>query len=336
MRRLDVVLSLAALLAVFAAPCAARAQVDECTGNDPEGARTEGDLGRERLLEAIREARAGGEERRGRSAREAIEHFDRQCAHGDPRGLSGRGAAFILLNEPLRSAQSYDAFLRARPLETLEPDERQRTEANLAPARARIVATGEPRGARLFIGGLDFGPLPRSTVVHLPEGRHRVEARGADGEILGEVTAALDASDEPTPVELEVRPARSSVERLSDWSIATGATALASLVLGVAFMLKFEERERAYATPICAGTPGPDCDPQPICESGLPEEGCEATRMERDVSLGIGVAGLVLTALATAGFVTLFVLDQQRPRDGARVMLRPEPAGASVALRVRF
>lgn len=278
------------------------------------------------LQEAIEEARRRGPRVRAIAA-DALARFDRQCALGDAGALAERGAALMLMGEPLRSAQSYDAFLRAQPLGALDARRRRRIEANLQPGEAIVEID---RGtARLFVDGLEFGPLPRSTAVRLPTGRHRFEARASDGSVLAEESATLEVGVGPATVRLALASALSGSTPGNDrdepdlvpWYVATASIAVASLAAGVGFFAAVDERQRAYDA---------------VCTLGLPAEGCEAVLVERDAALGVSVAAFVLAGLSVIGLVTVAVLDLSEPDTTIAIGVGPQVGGVSVSASCSF
>ncbi|UJR85753.1 hypothetical protein [Sandaracinus amylolyticus] len=275
-------------------PSALAAQdLPECDGADPRGARAALAEGTALLQEAIAEARRRGPRVRA-IAEGALARFDRQCALGDPAALAERGAALMLMGEPLRSAQSYDAFLRVHPLSSLDGRRRRRIEANLQPGEAIVEL--DRGSARLVVDGLDFGPLPRSTAVRLPPGEHRFEARDDAGVVLASASATLAIGEAPALVRLAAPPiaAEDASSDLTAWYVASAALGAASLAAGIGFFFAVDERQRAY---------------DEICTLGLPATGCEAVLVERDAALGASIAGFVLAGLSVAALVTLVVLD---------------------------
>jgi hypothetical protein len=315
-------LSLVVLFAVCTWPQPAAAQSPECNGADAAGARAELEAGTALMQEAIADARAGGDRARALAAA-ALARFDRQCALGDDGALAERGAALMLMGEPLRSAQSYDAFLRVRPIGTLETRARRRIEANLQPAEVIVELDGA--SAQLFVDDLDFGSLPRSTSLRLPPGEHRFEARDREGVRVAVSIATLTIGSAPTVVRLVPRtsspPSSDARVDLTGWYAATIALAVASVALGVGFVLVADERQGTHDA---------------ICTLGLPAEGCEAVLAERDAALGVSVAGFVLAALAGAGVAIVAAIDLGQPRDSLSVSVHPSPSGVALSLSRRF
>ena len=276
------------------------------------------------MEEATREARRRLDRARELAA-QALTHFDRQCELGDDGALAERGAALMLMGQMLPSAQSYDAYLRAHPPQALDARTRRRVEANLQPGVVTIEADGE---AHLFVDDLHFGPLPRSTPVRLPLGDHRLEARADDGTVLATaevsltaeapaitvplsvpraVTVAPPPDDEPPPAAVAVADAAPQ-ERVDflPYYLAAGGAALVGLGLGIGLVVAADERARTYNS---------------LCSTGLATvESCNAVLAERDLDLGIGVAGFVLAGLGGAAVGVIAVLDLgQAPRGAVRL-----------------
>ncbi|AKF10846.1 hypothetical protein [Sandaracinus amylolyticus] len=316
MPRLTITLLLA-LAAAWAPSRLAAQPLPECDGDDPRGARVALTEGTALLQDAIAEARRRGARVRV-IAESALARFDRQCALGDPAALAERGAALMLMGEPLRSAQSYDAFLRVHPLSSLDGRRRRRIEANLQPGEAIVEL--DRGSARLVVDGLDFGPLPRSTAVRLPPGAHRFEAHDAEGDVLASASATLVVGEAPALVRLvsprvEVEP--DATPDFSAWYVASAALGAASLATGIGFVFAVDERQRAY---------------DEVCTLGLPATGCEAVLVERDAALGASIAGFVLAGLSIAALVTIVVIDLEH--DDRPIAIRW--GGTSLALEGTF
>lgn len=317
------------VLSSWLSPSVLTAQLPECAGNDPAGARAELAAGTALLQEAIEDARRRGH--RARSlAEDALARFDRQCELGDPSALAERGAALMLMGEPLRSAQSYDAFLRTQPVGALSARRRRRIEANLQSGEAIVeIDFGM---ASLFVDGLEFGPLPRSTAVRLPPGPHRFEARAEDGAVIAESSATLAIGAGPVIVRLLRPPTRDASTAgpsrgaapgvdYSAWYVATATVAAASLAAGIGFFFAVDERQGAY---------------DEICTLGLPAVGCEAVLAERDAALGVSVAAFVLAGASAIALVTVVVMDVSEPEVALELGVRPQVGGASAALAGSF
>lgn len=330
--------AIAALTAALS-PLGASAQLTglpRCSGDDPTQASAEFEAGNALMERALGEARARRMERARELAAQALGHFDRQCELGDAGGLSERGAALILLGEPLLSAQAYDAYLASRALDVHDARTRRRIEANLQPGTLTVEVENEAAGVRLYVGLLDFGPLPRTTPLHLPLAEHPLEARGPAGDVLASQSAGLTAEAPSATVRLAL-PGPSPVSSAApapdvavngaitlpganvDYAPYYGATiaaAGAGIGLGVAFLIGADERSRTY---------------NDVCTGG-PALGCDAVLSERETFLGIGAAGFVLGGLGVVGAVTIAVLDATQPhaRSSARVRFGLWPHGAAM------
>jgi hypothetical protein len=333
-----------------AQPAASIPELPRCTGAEPARATSEFEAGNALMEEALREARSGRLPRAQELAARALVHFDRQCELGDLGGYAERGAALILLGEPLRSAQAYDAYLSARPLETLDARTRRRIEANLQPGSISVEVENAVPGARLFVDELDFGELVRRHPLRLPLGTHHLEARDPSGRVLASATVAAseqapsatvrlvlptpepetasasvppsvpDAVSEPaaTPGERET-PSNTPVDH-TPWYATTIAVAGVGLGVGIGFLAAVEERAQTYNS---------------VCTMGM-AIGCEAVLSEREAFIGLSVAGFVLAGLGVAGLITVAVLDGAQTREEPRLRLGATPGGAALELAVAF
>jgi hypothetical protein len=333
-----------ALLAL--APWRAAAQVSaselpRCLGSDLDGAAREFEFGNALMEQALREARARRIDRARELATQALAHFDRQCELGDVGGYAERGAALILLGDPLRSAQAYDAYLEEHPLETLDARTRRRIEANLQPGTVYIEVEHAPPGLRAFVGGLEFGVLPRRRPLRLPYGEHRIEARDARGDVLAFAVAVLSAesptatvrlelpepepaapapSEEPAPAADAPPPPITGGDRVdyTPWYGTTIAVTVVGLGLGIGFAAAVEERAATY---------------NEICTAG-PALGCDAVLSEREIFLGLSIAGFVFGGIGVAGLIIVIALDASQPRGAPRserLRLGMGPGGLSLA-----
>lgn len=335
--RQHALLTLALALAMSAAaPSVGSAQLPSCSGSDPTGAITEFEAGNSLMEEALTDIRARHVDRARARAAEALVHFDRQCELGDVGALAERGAALMLMGEPLRSAQSYDAFLAQHPLESLDARTRRRTEANLQPGAARVSLS---RGAaRLFVDDLDFGVLPRATDVRIPLGEHRFEARGDDGSVLATSTArftaeapsaAVDlflAAPEPVlvpvvapePVAVPIQRPEPEPATRQDYTLfyaLAGAATAVGLGLGLGGLIAADDRASTYNR---------------FCLDGG-YSGCDTVLGERDTVLGLAVGGFVLAGLGAAALVAVIVIDSGQPRERVRVAFGPSSLTVSGA-----
>lgn len=322
-------LSLAAVLLV--APLA-HAQVPACSGSDSAGASAEFEAGNALMEQALNEIRGRHIDRARVRAGEALAHFDRQCELGDASALAERGAALMLMGEPLRSAQSYDAFLAQHPLDSLDARARRRTESNLQPGLARVSLS---RGsAHLFIDDLDFGALPRASDVHVPLGDHRFEARDDAGTVLatasGTFTAeapsvtidlflapeetVADATPVPVPVVVPVHhdeppPATGPRADYTVFYVISGIAIGVGLGLGIGGLVAADDRAVTFNN---------------FCLDPGAFAGCDSVLGERDAFLGMAVGGFVLAGLGVAGLITTLVIDLgQGPREHVRVGFGP-------------
>jgi hypothetical protein len=323
--------ALAALLAALAlavlAPSTARAQMPSCTGADPAGATAAFEAGNALMTEALTEIRGRHVDRARARATEALAQFDRQCELGDASALAERGAALMLMGEPLRSAQSYDAFLAHHPLDSLDARTRRRTEPNLQPGAARVSLS---RGtAHLFIDDLDFGALPRGTDVHVPLGEHRFEARDDAGTVLASQTATFTAeapaasvdlflaAEEPVVAEVTPEPVMVPVHRAEtepvvrqDYTlfyVLSGVGAAVGAGLGITGLVAADDRAQTYNRFCLDGGYG----------------GCDAVLGERDSMLGLAVGGFVLAGLGAVALVVVLAIDAGQPRERVRVAFGP-------------
>lgn len=332
----------------FALP--ARAQLPACVGDDAAGAGAEFEEGNALLGEATSEARARHRDRARELAAQALAHFDRQCELGDEGALAERGAALMLMGEPLRSAQSYDAYLRDHPLESLDARTRRRIEPNLQPGVLTITTSGST-DAHVFVDDLDFGGVSRDSAIRLPYGSYHVEARdgatvlvaleltlspsspagvlSVTGAVAAHVedpdTEVADPHEDPDDEREEGRAATpvSSHYDYTGWYVLTGTATGVFLATGVVFQLLADERARTYNA---AGCPAAvDCD---------------AVLRERDGELGGMAASYILGGVAAIGLVTVLVLDLTQPAASgtasAACVPTADPSGAGVACAGRF
>ncbi len=294
-----------------------------CTGTDAAGASAAFEAGNALMQEATTEARARRRDRARELAAEALTHFDQQCELGDPGALAERGAALMLMGEPLRSAQSYDGYLSVYPLDTLDARTRRRIEPNLQPGSLVVELTGRS-SAHLFVGDLDFGPISRVGPVRLPYGEYAIEARSGD-EVIASSQITLSAespsstllvrgSETATAItepDLEPRshrdasdvvvgPDRPSPSTRTDytaWYAATGVATAVFLGAAIGLQLWADERARTY---------------NDFCTMG-PALGCESVRTEYDGLFGAFITSYVLTGIAAIGLVTVLALDLLQP-----------------------
>lgn len=322
-----------------------------CDGHDVTGASEAFEAGNQLLTEATAEARARHRDRARELAAEALTHFDRQCELGDDGGLAERAAALMLMGEPLRSAQSYDAYLRDHPLVSLDARTRRRIEANLQPG----VITVDVRGrvtATLFVDDLDFGPIPRDGGLRIPYGEHRLDALAPDGSVLTTVMVTLDASSPsavftverasagggPTRVVVGDHPpsggtggvvtggeGTGSVEidrgpatppehiDFTPYYAAVGGLTGALFVTALALQLVADERARTY---------NDSCFPDPAAF-----DGCDAVLSEHYATYDAAIGMWVATAIGAAGLGTILVLDLIQPS--------ASPSGATDATSLR-
>jgi hypothetical protein len=331
--RVTKTISLSFLL-VLVVPAVASAQpLPACTGTDAAAAAAEFEAGNALMEQAMHEARRRLERAR-EIAGEALQHFDRQCELGDEGALAERGAALMLMGEPLRSAQSYDAYLAVRPLDSLDARTRRRIEPNLQPGIVTVVYEGAP--AHLFVDGLDFGELPRTRPLHVPVGDRTFEARAADGTVLGSSAASLTmeapsaevqlaravvtVEPDPDPGPGTLPPATGDTGGSSRFDflpliITSAAVAVVGVGLGIGFLVAADERARTYNS-LCLTPP-------------IDMQGCNAVLSERESFLGAAVFGWVLGGLGAAALITFLVLDSSQPRDRVRVAF--SPTGVSVS-----
>jgi hypothetical protein len=339
-------LFLSCLTATVLVGVPARAQLPECSGHDPEGASAAFEEGNRLMAEAIDQAGRRRLDRARELAAEALTHFDQQCALGDASALAERGAALMLMGEALRSAQSYEAYLAVHPLSSLDARTRRRIEANLQPGRLSVTLVGD-RDATLFVDDLDFGPLPRHTPLRLPVGEHELEARDPSGEVLADATALVSDEEasitltitelhietepdpEPDPlVEPEPEPEPEPTEPgarmdFTPFYIATGVATGVFLGLAIGLQLGADDRAQTFNR-YCV-------DPT------MPFSGCDAVLSEYDGMFGASIASWILAGLATAGLVTVLVLDlTQAPRERVRISFVPTTEGASAVVFGRF
>lgn len=304
----------------------AHAQLPECSGHDPAAASTEFEAGNALLTQAIDQASHRHADRAHQLATEALTHFDHQCELGDSSAYAERGASLLLLGEPLRSAQSYDAYLATHPLDSLEARTRRRIEPNLQPATIELEIQN-PRG-HLFLNDLDFGPLPRTTNVRVPLGEYRIEVR-VDDIVVATEPASLSAETTFTHVSIFLPPETTgalppvvpvvtalpviqnrALPARTDYvpfyvvsAIATGV----GLALGVGLVIAADERARTYNSL---------CFPTVI-------SGCSSVLSERDTFLGVSVAGFVLGAIGIAGLIATYIFDQNESRGRVRLSFGP-------------
>lgn len=314
---------------VLLAPGAARAQLPECTGHDVDGASAEFEAGNALLAQSIEQLSHRRVDRAHELATQALAHFDRQCELGDTSAYAERGAALLLLGEPLRSAESYDAYLRAHPLDSLDARTRRRLEPNLQPGTLDLEVEN-PRG-HLFVDELDFGALPRTTGVRVPYGEHVVEVRGDDGSSLASTQVSLSAESSHAAVHLFVEPLVAAVEPevvtvpvvapppppppepasartdFFPFYLASGITAGVGLAIGVGLVIAADERARTYNA---------TCYPTIVA-------GCTSVLSERDTDLVVSVIGFVVAGLGVVGLVTTWILDASQPRERVRLSIGP-------------
>jgi hypothetical protein len=293
------------------------------------------------MQEATGEARARHRERAAELAAQALTHFDRQCEHGDDSALAERGAALMLMGEPLRSAQSFDAYLAAHPLDGLDARSRRRVEANLQPGAFTLIAS-DGTTARLFVDDLDFGEVPRETDVRLPYGEHRIEVRREDGSIAIHDLITLSAESPSVVVEgsLGERRAPTRVE-LAEVSrtpplpeepaarvdylpleLGLGIGAGAFLVTGILMQLGADGRAQAF-NEVCI----------PLDDSTV---GCEAVLDEYNGLFGGAIASYVVAGLAAVGLGVVLALDLSQGGERESVSLTCAPNVGGVGCSGRF
>lgn len=341
MRRFAVALSSCSLaIAALLGAAPALAQLPDCTGHDAAGASVEFEAGNALLTQAIDQASHRHLDRAHELATQALARFDRQCELGDTSALAERGAALLLLGEPFRSAESYDAYLAGHPLDSLDARTRRRIEPNLQPGTLDLEIQNA-RG-RLFLNDVDFGALPRTTPVRVPFGDYRVEVRADDGSVLVTESASLTQESSraevplfvprpqtvvttgPTTPEVTPPPRTPPIPEPAPrtdffpFYIASAVATGVGLALGVGFVVGADERARTYNS-VCA----------PAIAAGMAITGCESVLSERDTFLGVSIAGFVLGGIGLAGLVTSWILDANQPR--ARVRVAFGPTSVSIA-----
>ncbi len=325
-------LSLTALVVLLTSVPLAHAQpaesptLPECTGSDASAAYAEFEAGNALMAQAIDQLTHRHPDRAHALATEALGHFDQQCVLGDSGAYAERGAAFLLLGEPLRSAQSYDAYLREHPLDGLDARTRRRIEPNLQPGTLTVEV--QNASGHLFIDDLDFGPLPRTLPMRLPLGDHRLEVRDAAGTVVAAGVETLSAETPATTMSLfvatpeaevaevvtpEREPVHSSppppaehMDFLPFYITAAAVTAV-GLGLGIGGLVAADERARTYNS-LCFPTVIP---------------GCDAALSERESFLAMGVAGFVLAGLGVAALVVTWVIEINQPHERVRVAIGP-------------
>lgn len=154
----------------------AHAQVPRCQGNDgatQASARAEG-------LRRYRAATARGTINRVEMAA-ALEAFEAQCRAGDINALEMRAYALTALGRHVEAAESLDAFLEARPLQTLDADARGRVGAQRGAILAEVATLsveGSLTDSNILVNGRSYGAVPRAII------------RLAPGEVVLQVFAA--------------------------------------------------------------------------------------------------------------------------------------------------
>jgi hypothetical protein len=154
----------------------AQAQVPRCQGNDSAtqaSARAEG-------LRRDRAATARGTINRVEMAA-ALEAFEAQCRAGDINALEMRAYALTALGRHVEAAESLDAFLEARPLQTLDADARGRVGAQRGAILAEVATLsveGSLTDSNILVNGRSYGAVPRAII------------RLAPGEVVLQVFAA--------------------------------------------------------------------------------------------------------------------------------------------------
>ncbi len=331
------------VLAIALLAPTASAQVPTCSGSDTRGAADAFEEGNRLMQEAAAEARARDRERAAELAAEALTHFDRQCTLGDDSALAERGAALMLMGEPLRSAQSYDAYLAAHPLDALDARSRRRIEANLQPGALTLIANDPSGAATLFVDELDFGAVPRETDVRLPYGEHRIEVRRADGTIAIHDVITLSEASPSAVVEGSLGerrgPTRVSVPAVSRTApvapeapgpridylpleLAFGIGAGVFLLTGIFMQLGADGRAQAF-NQVCV----------PLDDSTV---GCEAVLAEYDGLFGGAIASYVIAGLAAVGLGVVLGLDLSQDGERESVSLTCAPGLGGVGCSGRF
>lgn len=342
----------------------ALAQYPACVGSDGD-ATAAFEAGNRLLTEAVAEARLHHIERRRELAAQALAQFDRQCAAGDDSALAERGGALVLMDEHLRAAQSYDAFLARHPLESVDTRTRRGVEQMLEHSVVQVMWAGAP--AELFVDGLDFGPLPRSHDLRLPGGPHAIEARDPDGHVLASTTVTA-AADTPATVALAVRseegtapavttdeppgpaPVRvatatappahhllaSGVDDTADRpagdsilmpiAIGTAIGAGVLLITGIALHVVAENRAQTHRAAPCNGAPAP---------SSLPA--CDTVLNEYNATFPTAITFDVLAGVAAVASGVLFGIELSHGHGAdPATSVRCAPSGAGVLCNGTF
>lgn len=339
------ILLLAIALCAFIAGRAAAQSLEACSGTDETGASEAFAAGNALMQRATTEARARHRDRARTLAEQALAQFDRQCTLGDDGALAERGGALILMGEMMRSAQTYDAYLQAHPLDSLDARTRRRVEPNLQPGALTITLSGRS-DAHVFVDGLDFGPVARSMPMRLPLGEHDAEAReggtvvashhialsaespsdtwAVEGHAVEE-TVAGDAPREPTTTEVvEPHPIEAPAPTRTDytaWQVLTGVLALGFAGAGIGLHLASASQGDAYAATCAIG----------------PATGCDAVLAERDGMFGGAIASDVLAGLALVGFAITLALDFGQPsREPAQAAIGCSAGPLGAQCRARF
>jgi hypothetical protein len=144
----------------------AHAEVPSCQGSDTatqNRARADG-------LRRYRAATARGDINRAEMAA-ALESFEAQCRAGDVNALEMRAYALAALGRHVDAAESLDAFLAARPLQTLDADARARVGSQRGAILAEVgtlSVEGAVADASIVVNGRPYGSVPRDTIRVAP------------------------------------------------------------------------------------------------------------------------------------------------------------------------
>jgi len=175
------------------------------------------------------------------------------------------------------------------------------------PARARLHLAGLPDGARVLVGGVLRARAPLAAPIELEPGEHQVRVE-ATGFLPWTRTVNASAGEQPRVDVTLSRPAGRSTFWLAT-GIATGALAVGSMALGVAFNLKANDQR----------------------------EGSDEYDQQRNISL----AGYVVGGTLAAASVVSWILwarsgggQQEAPRAAAAVL--PTRGGAAMTGVIRF
>ncbi len=261
----------------------ASADVPQCAGTDTATqarARSEG-------LRRYRAATARGSINRVEMAA-ALEAFEAQCRAGDVTALEMRAYALAALGRQVDAAESLDAFLEARPLQTLDADARARVGAQRGAILAEVATLtvdGTLADSQVIVNGRPFGSVPRP-VIRLAPGAVNLQVYGGNSIVLRRTFQMGPGETRREVVSSSTTPDTSTTNN------ATSTTATTTAPDNTAQTTTSTDTTANATTNVATSTgdPGPS-------DVGAPVEQ-PSRRMSLAIPIGLGAGALVVGGVA--------------------------------------